>query len=144
MTYASKPRVDSYFFGLEGNLPASLTFLSAGSKTATQPSNLLPAISPANVLVAAITYVNKTDNSNLTLELLLNGVLSYSLVITNARWAVDTLVALSPVILTVGDQLSVRAVADPGPVPTGIIVWIYFGVIESINEPNGFYSNPTL
>jgi hypothetical protein len=139
---------------IEGKVSVLPTFLNNGLTKnkwlaldgAMSASDSLPAVTAFNSKLAATTYVNDRDNTDVDLEFYKNAVLVFTWHIRNKRYAYKT-DALSGVSFSQGDRIScfARQVTDhnseggdgTGVDPTSVIVLLNVQTINNITGEGG-------
>jgi hypothetical protein len=143
---------------IEGKVSVLPTFLNNGLTKnkwlsldgAMASSDSLPAVTAFDSKLAAMTYINNRDNTDVDIEFYSNGVLVYTWNIRNKRYAYKT-DALSGTSFSQGDRIScfAKQVTDhtsnggdgTGTDPTSVIVFIN---VQTVNSIVGEGGGPTL
>jgi hypothetical protein len=79
--------IGQFKFVLEGNSSGSGKFMTVATKMAI-PSNLTPAVLPANLHVVSMLFMNEVDGANEDIKIYLNASLIYTWSLSNARYAI--------------------------------------------------------
>lgn len=124
--------VDSFQFVLEGSSSPSGKWTTVATKIAI-PTNTTPALIPVDVHVVSLTFVNETDGANEDFEIYVNGLLSYTWQLRNARWAVLNAVdEFTPLLVIPARSLvSVRIVNFTSPMAQDGILNVFFRMAGS-------------
>lgn len=135
--------IGSWRFVLEGQSISGGKFMTNATKIAI-PSNLCPAVLPANLHVVSITWSNEIDGANEEVRFYNNGNLTYTWTINNARWAViNAQSAFEPLfVLPERSYLSAEIVNINNPAAKDGIINIFF---RMAGDPlPGLFTSPTL
>ena len=123
-----------FAFGNVGN--TNNKWLEFSSSSAA--SDEVPYIAPFDGLLIGLTYANKNDDSNLDVEIYLNGILYFTWEIRRKRWAYKTDIPTLPTIFQ-GDRISIfaRKVTGPGSDPFTPVLEILFQVSVAVQAEGG-------
>lgn len=135
--------IGSWSFVLEGSSTPVGNYMTQATKAAI-PSNLTPAILPANLHVVSMTWINETNGANEAIHIYLNGALIHTWDLPNCRWAITNALTDIDPILTLPERgkISTAIVNQSLPAAKDGILTIYFRMVGQAT--GGQYISPTL